>query len=206
MEEWLGFFALVIVISSSGVMAPGPLFTANIGYGLKGGAKAGLKMAVGHTLVELPLIVLLGIGVFSMEVFPEFQKIIAFFGALGLFAFGGLQIRSILKTRENSKIKSTNGPFFAGIILSGLNPFFLIWWFTIGFKLIADSLILWSFTGIFILFLMHIWMDYLWLGSTAFLAKKSAYILSKKYFKIFIIILSAILFYFGAVYLVESFS
>ncbi len=46
MEEWLGFFALVIVISSSGVMAPGPLFTANIGYGLKGGAKAGLKMAV----------------------------------------------------------------------------------------------------------------------------------------------------------------
>ncbi len=38
MEQLLEFSVLVIVISASGVMAPGPLFAANIVHGLKGGA------------------------------------------------------------------------------------------------------------------------------------------------------------------------
>ena len=50
MEQLLGFAIVVIVISASGVLSPGPLFTANIFYGLKGGAKAGLKMAYGIPL------------------------------------------------------------------------------------------------------------------------------------------------------------
>jgi len=58
MIEILGFAATVILISVSGVMSPGPLFAANIFYGLKEGAKAGLKMSYGHTIVELPLVIL----------------------------------------------------------------------------------------------------------------------------------------------------
>ena len=84
MEQLLGFAIVVVVISASGVLSPGPLFTANIFYGLKGGAKAGLKMAYGHTLVELPLVILLGLGAFSLEAIPEFRTYIAIIGALGL--------------------------------------------------------------------------------------------------------------------------
>ncbi len=206
MEDFLGFFVLVVLISSSGVMSPGPLFTANIAYGLKDGTKAGLKMAAGHTVVEFPLIMLLGFGVFSLEVFPQFREMIAFFGALGLFGFAALQIRTVFKNKTNLNVKSSNGAFIAGVLFTGLNPFFLIWWLTIGFKLISDSLILWSFAGIVILFFMHIWMDFLWLGSTAFLSKKSTYILSKRNYKILMICLSIILVYFGVVFLIEFFS
>ena len=63
MSQLLEFSVLVIVISASGVMAPGPLFAANIAHGLRGGVKSGIKMAIGHTIVELPLVILLGIGV-----------------------------------------------------------------------------------------------------------------------------------------------
>ena len=73
MVQILEFAVLVIVISASGVMAPGPLFAANISYGLREGTRAGIKMAIGHTIVELPLVILLGIGVFSLESFPEFR-------------------------------------------------------------------------------------------------------------------------------------
>ena len=76
MIEFLEFSVLVIIISASGVMAPGPLFAANLVYGLKQGTKSGIKMAVGHTIVEFPLVILLGIGVFSLESFPEFITII----------------------------------------------------------------------------------------------------------------------------------
>ena len=49
MEVILPFAVMVIAISASGVMSPGPLFTANIVYGLKEGKIAGLKIAMGHT-------------------------------------------------------------------------------------------------------------------------------------------------------------
>ncbi|MCH2405204.1 MAG: LysE family translocator, partial [Nitrosopumilus sp.] len=68
MVEILEFAVLVIVISASGVMAPGPLFAATVSYGLRKGTRAGLKIAIGHTIVELPLVILLGIGVFSLEI------------------------------------------------------------------------------------------------------------------------------------------
>ena len=40
MVQILEFAVLVIVISASGVMAPGPLFAANISYGLREGISA----------------------------------------------------------------------------------------------------------------------------------------------------------------------
>ena len=42
MQEFLGFALTVIIISVSGVMSPGPLFTANIMYGIKEGTQSGL--------------------------------------------------------------------------------------------------------------------------------------------------------------------
>ncbi len=78
MVQILEFAILVIVISASGVMAPGPLFAANVSYGLREGTKAGIKMAIGHTIIEFPLVILLGIGVFSLESFPEFRTTFLF--------------------------------------------------------------------------------------------------------------------------------
>ena len=91
------FVIIVITISLSGVMSPGPLFAANVAYGLKGGIKTGLKMAYGHTVVELPLVVLLGIGAISLTTIPQFREIISILGALSLFVFAGIQIKSTIK-------------------------------------------------------------------------------------------------------------
>ena len=54
MIQVIEFAFVVIIISASGVMSPGPLFAANISYGLRDGAKSGIKMAIGHTIVEFP--------------------------------------------------------------------------------------------------------------------------------------------------------
>lgn len=205
MEQLLGFAAVVIIISASGVMSPGPLFAANIFYGLRGGTKAGLKMAYGHTVVELPLVILLGVGALSLEIIPEFRTYIAIIGALGLFIFAGLQLKHVIKNSLESTIQTKHGPFLAGIIFSALNPFFIVWWLTIGFKLISDSLILWSFWGIGIMFLLHIWMDYAWLSSTALVSSRISKILSNRSFKFLIIGLSAALVYFGITFLIEAF-
>ena len=203
MIQFFEFAILVIIVSVSGVMAPGPLFAANVSYGLKGGAKTGIKMAIGHTIVELPLVILLGIGVFSLEIFPEFRTIISILGAITLFVFATLQIKTALR-KEKTKISNPKqGPLVAGILLSALNPFFIIWWLAIGFKLISDAMILWSFGGILIMFVLHIWMDFVWLGAVSFFASKSSGILSNRNYKVLMLGISGMLIYFGITFLIE---
>ena len=203
--EILEFVVLVIVISTSGVMSPGPLFATNVVYGLKEGTSAGVKIAIGHTIVELPLVIMLGIGVFSLELFPEFRIIISVFGAITLFIFAVIQIRKIFNEQESKLSNTKHGPLIAGIGLTALNPFFLIWWLTIGLKLISDAMIIWGFIGILIVFVLHIWMDFVWLGITAFLASKSSKILSNRNYKFMMTGLSLILIYFGITFLAEIF-
>lgn len=205
-EQFLAFFATVVLVSTSGVMSPGPLFAANIFYGLKQGAKAGLKLSYGHTVVELPLVILLGVGAISLEEFPQFRIAISILGGLGLFAFAGLQIKSIFLQKKESVFQNKHGAFFAGILFSALNPFFIVWWLTIGFKLISDSIAVWSLGGIGIMFAFHIWMDYAWLGSTSFLASKGSSFLTDKSYKILLVVLSAVLVYFGIIFLLDGLS
>ena len=204
MEQFLEFAVLVIAISASGVMAPGPLFAANIAYGLREGIRSGITMAIGHSIVEFPLILLLGVGVFSLEIFPEFRILISVLGATTLFVFAIIQIKTVFSRKEISKVSPKQGPLITGILLSALNPFFIIWWITIGFKLISDAMLIWAFAGIIILFALHVWMDFAWLGIVSFLASKSSMILSNKNYKILMVCLSSILVYFGIVFLADT--
>jgi threonine/homoserine/homoserine lactone efflux protein len=203
MSNIIEFAIMVIIISASGVMSPGPLFAANITYGLKQGTKAGIKIAIGHSIVELPLVILLGIGILSLEIFPEFKTIISILGAITLFVFAFIQIKSTLKKNEKSETKLKQGPIITGVVLSALNPFFIIWWLTIGLKLISDAMAIWAFVGILIVFVLHVWMDFVWLGSTAFLISKSKKIISNTNYKIIMLALSIILIYFGITFLTD---
>ncbi len=203
MTSILEFALTVIIISASGVMSPGPLFAANVSYGTRLGWKSGIKIAYGHTVVELPLVILLGIGAISLVTFPQFREYISILGAISLFAFAGLQIKNVLQRSSTDQLPK-HGPFFIGVLFSALNPFFLIWWFTVGFKLIADALILYSFIGIIIMFGFHIWMDYAWLGTVGFLSNRGKAILSTKNYKIVMIILSGVLVYFGIDFLIGA--
>ena len=196
----LDFGVEVIAISASGVLAPGPLFFTNILYGTRQGARSGLKVAYGHTVVELPLIILLSVGVFTLAVANRYASVISLVGGIGILGFAGLLIaRVVIKKNALSSptFANSSGPFVAGIVLTALNPFFLLWWFTIGLKLITDSATFGFATGIVILFVFHIWMDYAWLAGTALLASKGRSMLKSKYYPLLLIALATILLYYG---------
>ena len=90
-----------------------------------------------------------------------------------------------------------------GIIVVTSPFIFIIWWLTVGLKLITESIELWGFLGIIILFLFHIWMDYVWLYIVAFFASKSRNFLSNRNYKILVISLAIVLIYFGLRFLTE---
>ena len=197
MNEFLTFGLTVILISGSGVISPGPLLAANVMQGIRGGTIAGIKVATGHTIIELPLIFSLAGGIIILDSFSNMKFLIYALGGLGLFIFAGLQINSVLRQNKDQIPKLKHGAFLAGIVFTGLNPFFILWWLTIGMKLISDALSLWSTIGLIVLFGFHIWMDYVWLGSTAYFSKKSTKAVSGRAINALILGLSLVLIYFG---------
>ena len=187
------FAAEVVLVSASGVLSPGPLFFANIIYGSKMGITAGIKIAYGHTMVELPLIIILAFGFFAFSyVFLNNAnlKIISFVGGMSMIGFAFNQIINATKGKVDNKLayagfSNKKGPILLGAMLSALNPFFLIWWFTIGLKLINDSIHFFGLVnGILILFSSHIWMDYAWLITTSNLIYRGTSVLKTKFYSL----------------------
>jgi len=202
--DFLAFGLTVILVSTSGVLSPGPLFFANLVYGSKYGYKAGLKCSYGHTIVELPLILLLAFGVSSLQVFPTFKTVVSIIGGITLLAFAFMQVLSVIRKKNQDAIQTGHSPLLIGIIFSALNPFFIIWWLTIGMKLITDALLLASMFGLAFMFLAHIWMDYAWLTSLAHFAKKGVNIIGSKYYLLLLISLSGAFVYLGINFIVEG--
>jgi threonine/homoserine/homoserine lactone efflux protein len=217
----LEFAGEVILVSLSGVLSPGPLFFANLIYGSKEGFRSGIKIAFGHTIVELPLIILLVIGV-SQIPYSGFTsignlKIIGIVGGIAIVAFSILQIKDIIKEKDVGIILNSNGikeiqkvsynnrnrPVIAGIIFSVLNPFFLAWWLTVGLKLVSDSVSSFGvLSGTVSLFSFHIWMDYAWLTLISCLIFKGISILKSKYYKMLLLTLSTIFGFYGLYWII----
>jgi threonine/homoserine/homoserine lactone efflux protein len=195
----------IILVSVSGVLSPGPLFFANLVLSKNGGFWSGIKVAIGHSIVELPVIILFSIPliVFSYQnVTFSIIKVISFIGGIGLIAFGILFVVKTISKKDNRnyivKTSAIQNPVLAGIVFTGVNPFFFIWWITVGIKLISDSIALLGYPiGIAFLFLVHVWMDYAWLGLSSYLASKGIKVIQSYYHKFIILLLTIPLFYYG---------
>jgi threonine/homoserine/homoserine lactone efflux protein len=211
----LEFSLQVILISTSGVLSPGPLFFINLLYGSKYGSFVGLKIASGHTIVEFPLIIILSYALYtfsSFNVSDTIFKIIGTIGGIFILIYSILQINSILKDKKsfesqgntNTKFNIRN-PILIGFIFTILNPFFLVWWFTIGSKMISDSLVNFGLVeGTLLILFSHIWMDYFWLWFTSFMINKGKSIIKEKSYRIFIFGISVILGIYGIYLLFTS--
>ncbi len=91
-----------------------------------------------------------------------------------------------------------------GIVFTGMNPFFLLWWLTVGWDLIAQALVV-GLVGVLVMFAAHIWMDYAWLGGTATLAGRGKLFLGKWY-RIILLVFGVAMGYFGVVFIKAAFS
>jgi len=206
----------VVFLSASGVLSPGPLFFANLIYGSRQGFRGGIKMASGHTIVELPIILMLSFGLFHFSVTSVVHnatlKSIGLLGGITIVVFSMLQIRSVVIREKNrslgnlidrTKYSLSNKPILNGMIFSLLNPFFIVWWFTVGLKIISDSISIFGIVlGGLAVFIFHIWMDYVWLGGTSFLVQKGVSILDVRFYNIFLLGLSVLLVIFGLYWIV----
>jgi threonine/homoserine/homoserine lactone efflux protein len=199
------FIVTVVVVTASGALAPGPLFFATIMHGTKQGAFSGFSCAIGHTIVEFPLVLALALGLLAAASQPFVKGVIGVVGGIGLIVFGVLQIYQTFKHKAESSetIPTKSLPASSvvlGIALTGLNPYFVIWWLSIGSVLIVQALAFGAIIGVLLMYVSHVWMDYAFLTALAHLGKKSRSIIDSRYYKLLLLAFGLILIYYGGVF------
>lgn len=205
--DLFSFVATIILVTGSGALAPGPLFFENLSQGARSGAKSGLVFSLAHTLVEFALVMLLALGLLTFVHELAVKRVIGVVGGAVLTAYGVMQIRGSLRSefRESKLHKVSSGRLFLlGLALTGLNPFFVVWWLTAGAELIIIALEFASLAGVALMYVCHVWMDYVWLTATAHLAKVGLNFVGLRWYRLLTATFGAVLIYFGLTFLVNS--
>jgi threonine/homoserine/homoserine lactone efflux protein len=203
----LNFAATVIILSASGALAPGPLFFVTVSHGIKSGTKSGILFSIAHSLVEFSLVMLLALGLLSVANVPAVRLAVGVAGGAALIVFGAMQIRSSFSYKpEETKTgqTATRNLFLIGLALTGLNPYFIVWWLTVGANLIFISLEFAGLAGVVFMFACHIWVDYAWLILVSGFAKRSSKILQFRWYRILMAVFGLVLIYFGTSFLIDS--
>jgi len=197
----LTFLFEAVLISLSGVLAPGPITATTVEKGNKS-PHAGAFVAIGHGIVEFPLIISIFYGFGYLLKLNYVKEVIAFMGGLFLLFMGISMFRSIKQINVNSK-KSTHLPIIDGILLSLGNPYFLIWWATVGATLIFRS-ISFGMLGFLFFMLFHWLCDFFWCYFLSILSFSGGQYFGKKFQKIVSAICGVFLLFFGGKFIYDS--
>jgi threonine/homoserine/homoserine lactone efflux protein len=203
------FVATVVIVTASGALAPGPLSFGIIMQGSKMGARSGFSCAIGHTLVEFPLVLALSLGLLAAASQPMIKSVIGLVGGLALIGFGIVQIYATLKTKDKPSDTTDNrrlpaSSLVLGFALTGLNPYFILWWLTLGSALIVQAVAFGAIIGVLMMYVSHVWMDYAFLTALAYFAKKGKSIVGSKYYRAVLIAFGVVLVYFGLSFTIDA--
>lgn len=142
-------------------MSPGPLMARTIQRSKEAGTSAGVFLTLGHGVVEIAFSLLLIAGLrelvgrnsiaVTMVAFAG-AAVLAFMGFSSLRAGGGEEIEEMTEGRvQGGTGKNIAGLIGSGMLLSVLNPYWVIWWLTVGAGFILamgrDWLSYWVFLG-----------------------------------------------------------
>ena len=192
---------LGFIIGLTGALAPGPTLIATINASLKRGWLAGPWVTLGHMVVELVMVLFILAG--HSILIGDYTWIIAGVGGCALVIFGVLTLLESRHARIDlvQDTKSTSGPFLAGVITSISNPYFWLWWFTVG-----SALLIGAYQGGIMLVLAFIighWAaDLGWLTLVSAGIHKGKFILGEKEYRAILAACGVFLVCFGGYYII----
>lgn len=207
----MAIFFSALMLGYSGAMMPGPLLTYDIERSLKRGWKVGLLVPLGHVLFEIVIVVVLALGIGSLLNHPWPKIVILFVGGLVLLWFGVDMIRGAvkgsLKVAIEADAERKRGENVEILIKSGLisllNPYFLLWWATIGlgYLLANANLGIW---GVVLFYAGHATADISWYFVVSFFCDRIGRFINGKAYRYVIAVLGIVLGGFAVKFIIDG--
>ena len=151
----------VIVLSLSGVMMPGPMFAVTVAKSYRS-PWAGTKVSIGHAIIEVPIILLIYFGFGQFFQHQVVQIILSLIGGAVIIWLGINMFRARKDVVESGKDLKYSA-IITGIVMSAINPLFLLWWATVGSMLVM-KFVAYGTVGLPVLIITHWTCDLVWLS------------------------------------------
>jgi len=196
------FLLGVVAISFSGAMTPGPVLAVAITNSYHSW-KAGPLIAIGHGIVEIPLMFLIFFGLTRYLKVAWMKVLIGVIGGIILIYLG---IKMIKDKAIQTKIKEnpSYNPLMGGIVTTAANPYFFIWWITIGSALILRS-VEFGLKGFMIFIPTHWLCDLGWYFLVSLTIYKTRHLWGRKLHETLLGICGLVLLGFGVYFIVSVF-
>ncbi|MFQ5341024.1 MAG: LysE family transporter [Anaerolineae bacterium] len=202
------------LISLSGVMSPGPLSAMAVSEGARQGYRAGPLISVGHAVTEMVMVGALALGLSRVLQQAMVAGLIGLLGGLVLAWMGLDIIRGAREARLSLDIEAAGrddpaqadqrwGLMSAGVLLSVSNPFWLLWWATVGSANMLGFLE-YGLIGLGVFYLSHISLDFGWNSLLAGLARSGRQVVSDGVFRAVLTVCGAFLILFAVYFVVAG--
>lgn len=200
----LKILSMSFVTGLSGALMPGPVLAVTISSVVQVGFIAAILIILGHSLLELMMVLALAFGLKNVLKNRYVTSAIGIVGGLVLFWFSYGMIKSAYMGISAPKAADVGqsasitklGLVGKGVITSLSNPYWLIWWATIGATYMLVSLEK-SIVGISAFYIGHISSDFVWysmIGAALILGRQ---FLSDRVYMGLIVICGLFLIYMG---------
>lgn len=205
--NYIYIFSLAFTIALTGALVPGPLLMLVIAKSLKYGKKTGPIVIGGHAFLELIMVSVLVFGLGKVIKNPVVIKSISIAGALILIYSGTEILKTLPKISFNISVNSYGSSatlFFNGITMSIANPYWTVWWLTVGFGLLLTARES-GIKGILFFFAGHILADLLWYTFVSYSIDKGKRFISEKTYREILGICAVVIIIFGLYFGISPF-
>lgn len=177
-------FVTSFVVALSGALMPGPLFTVTVSESSRRGPGAGPLLIAGHGILELTLVAALVLGLGPLLKKEPVFILTALLGSAVLLWMAGGMLRSL--PRLSLAVDTDGGAggnlVLAGIVLSLANPYWTVWWVSIGLGYITHSMGL-GLAGVAAFFTGHILADLAWYSLVSAAVWKGKRFMSDRFYR-----------------------
>jgi threonine/homoserine/homoserine lactone efflux protein len=206
--ELLALFLNSFVIGFSGAMMPGPLLAVDIAETPKHGWRTGPVITIGHAIAEIGVVVVLAFGVAAMASHPAVARTIGVVGGLALLLMGGMMAYDTLRQRISYDVAVAGKP--AGYRLAGKgitasisNPYWFVWWVTVGLALLVQAQEF-GWIGPVVFYFGHILSDFVWYTVVSILLWKGRKLFMGTGLKVLLLGCAAFLMYLGGKFIFDG--
>lgn len=156
-------FSSSFILALSGALMPGPVLSVTVSESVRRGAVVGPLIILGHGILELILVLALLAGLAPVIARDNVFTAISLAGGTILLWMSYTMFRSLpeMKLSFHAGTEKPRNLILAGILLSIANPYWAIWWATIGTGAIAYS-VKFGGAGIISYYGGHILADLAW--------------------------------------------
>lgn len=207
MIEILLLIATSFAAGLSGALVPGPMLTVTISDSVKKGFITGPLVVLGHFIAEITLIFIIMAGFSWLIGSTTAAMIIGTLGGIMLIYIGYNTSKSSQKLQNLQKrdgLSQRYGSVFGGIITSISNPYFFIWWATIGMAFMFKGLEIAGIIGLLGFLIGHWSADMSWYSTVSFLTSKGSEIMTDKHYDMIMKICGIFLIILGIYFLITA--